>query len=48
LLRRNVDVVLVLRLVSLVNERNRPPLPEAHVDRIVNSIATAELRRRAS
>jgi hypothetical protein len=48
LLRRNVDVLLVLRLVALVNERNRPPLPGAHVDRIVNSIATAELRRRAS
>jgi hypothetical protein len=46
LLRRYVDVDLVAELVHLVNGRCQPPLPTAEVDRILESIAGRELRRR--
>ncbi len=46
LLRRYVDVDLVAELAQLVNGRCRPPLPAADVDRIIDSIAARELRRR--
>jgi Bifunctional DNA primase/polymerase, N-terminal/Primase C terminal 1 (PriCT-1) len=47
LLRRYVDVALVHELAHLVNaHRFKPPLGRFEVDRIVNSIAAKELRRR--
>jgi hypothetical protein len=46
LLARDVDARLVGALVHLVNTRCRPPLPENEVDRIVESIAGRELRKR--
>jgi hypothetical protein len=48
LLRRNVDVDLTAELAHLVNAyRFQPPLDPGEVDRTINSIAAAELRRRA-
>ena len=47
LLRRYIDPVFVLELVRLFNEaRCPPPLPDEDVERIVNSIAGKELKRR--
>lgn len=47
LLRHYVDVDLVAGIAQLVNaHRCKPPLPAGEVDRIVDSIATRELRRR--
>jgi hypothetical protein len=47
LLRRFVDPIVVLELVQCWNAtRCRPPLPEADVTRIVDSICGKELRRR--
>jgi hypothetical protein len=46
LLRRYVDVDLTAELVQLVNDRCRPPLPAGEVERIIDSIAGRELRRR--
>jgi hypothetical protein len=47
LLRRWLDEYLVEALVHLVNERRcRPPLPLGDVDRILDSVARHELRRR--
>lgn len=47
LLRCNVHVDLVAELVHLVNrDRFRPPLARDEVDRVIASIAAAELRRR--
>jgi len=46
LLRRDVDAELVAGLAQLVNARNRPPLACAEVERVVESIAGRELRRR--
>jgi len=46
LLRRYVDVDLTAELVQLVNRRCQPPLPAVAVDRIVDSIASREARRR--
>jgi Bifunctional DNA primase/polymerase, N-terminal/Primase C terminal 1 (PriCT-1) len=47
LLRRYVDVDLAAEIALLVNEqRSRPPLPRVEVDRIVDSIAAREARRR--
>lgn len=47
LLRRWVDVRLVAELAHLVNtHRFQPPLPGEEVDRIIDSITTAELLRR--
>jgi hypothetical protein len=47
LLRHYVDPEVVLELAHLVNDhRFRPPLPHAEVDRLVDSVAGAELRRR--
>jgi len=48
LLRRNVNVQVALGLLQIWNvTRCRPPLDEAEVERIVNSVAGAEIRRRA-
>jgi hypothetical protein len=48
LLRRYVDVDLVAELAHLVNEtRFRPPLSRAEADKIIDSIADCEVRRRA-
>jgi Bifunctional DNA primase/polymerase, N-terminal/Primase C terminal 1 (PriCT-1) len=46
LLARGIDALLVTELALLVNARSRPPLPAVEVDRIVDSIAGRELRRR--
>ena len=47
LLRKNVDVDLAAEIAHLVNtHRFQPPLEGGEVDRVVNSIAAAELRRR--
>jgi Bifunctional DNA primase/polymerase, N-terminal/Primase C terminal 1 (PriCT-1) len=47
LLRRNVNAQVALGLLQIWNlTRCRPPLPEAEVEQIVNSVAGAELRRR--
>jgi hypothetical protein len=47
LLRRRIDAVVVLELLQSWNVTHcTPPLPAADVDRIVNSIAGKELRRR--
>lgn len=46
LLARDVDVRLVAELAQLVNARNQPPLDGREVERIVESIAGRELRRR--
>lgn len=46
LLARDVDVRLVAELARLVDSRNTPPLGGTEVDRIVESIAARELRRR--
>jgi hypothetical protein len=49
LLRRWVDVDLVVLLVHQVNERScRPPLPRGEVDRIIDSVASCEARRLAA
>ncbi len=49
LLRRYVDVDLVAEVAHLVNgQRWRPPLEPAEVDRIIDSLARVELRRRQS
>jgi hypothetical protein len=45
LLARDVDVRLVAELSHLVNQRCRPPLAGAEVDRIVGSIAGRQVRR---
>jgi hypothetical protein len=48
LLRRWLDAYLVEALVHLVNRHCcRPPLPIGDVDRILDSVARCELRRRA-
>jgi len=46
LLARDVDAHLVRELVLLVNHRCKPPLTEDEVNRIVESIAGRELRKR--
>ena len=47
LLRRYVDVDLASEIALLVNEhRARPPLPREELDRIIDSIAAREARRR--
>jgi hypothetical protein len=47
LLRHRIDPYAVLEIVRLWNAaRCRPPLPELDIDRIVNSIAGKELKRR--
>jgi hypothetical protein len=47
LLCRGIDAVVVLELMQLFNAaRCSPPLPAEDVDRIVNSIAGKELRKR--
>jgi Bifunctional DNA primase/polymerase, N-terminal/Primase C terminal 1 (PriCT-1) len=47
LLRRHVDAIVVAELMQIFNAtRCAPPLPAADVERIVNSIAGKELRRR--
>jgi hypothetical protein len=47
LLRRRVDPFVTRELIHLFNmARCEPPLPETDVERIVNSIAGRELRRR--
>lgn len=48
LLRRRIDPFVVLELLQAWNAtRCAPPLPEGDIVRIVNSIATRELRRRS-
>ena len=48
LLRRDVNVDLVAEVANLVNDyRFKPPLGREEVDRVVDSIAAAEMRRRA-
>ncbi len=47
LLRRYIDVDLTAELVHLINATKcTPPLPAAEVDRIIDSIAQSEVRRR--
>jgi hypothetical protein len=47
LLRHGIDVIVVLETLRLWNaERCRPPLPAQDIERIVNSIAGRELKRR--
>lgn len=46
LLVKDVDVRLVLELAQLVNLRSRPPLDRSEVERIVDSIAGREVKRR--
>jgi hypothetical protein len=46
LLARDVDARLVAELARLIDSRNRPPLGGTEVNRIVESIAGRELRRR--
>lgn len=46
LLHKDVDARLVASLVHLVNRRCQPPLPDEEVDRILESIAGRELRKR--
>jgi hypothetical protein len=46
LLRRWVAVDVTAALVHLVNEHCKPPKPPGDVDRIIDSISSAELRRR--
>ena len=46
LLRRYVDVDLVAEIAHLVSSRCRPPLDAGEVDRIIDSVAGRELRRR--
>jgi hypothetical protein len=48
LLRRNVNAQVTLGLLQIWNvTRLRPPLSEAEIEQIVNSVAAAEVRRRA-
>ena len=48
LLRRRIDPFVVLELLQAWNAtRCAPPLPEGDIVRIVDSIATRELRRRS-
>ena len=48
LLRRNVNARVTLGLLQIWNvTRLRPPLSEAEIEQIVNSVAAAEVRRRA-
>jgi hypothetical protein len=47
LLRRNVNARVTLGLLQIWNvTRLRPPLSEAEIEQIVNSVAAAEVRRR--
>jgi hypothetical protein len=47
LLRRRVDVIVALETLQLWNaQRCQPPLPACDIERIVNSIAGKELKRR--
>lgn len=46
LLAKDVDARLVLELALLVNRRCKPPLDDGEVERIVESIAGRELRKR--
>jgi hypothetical protein len=46
LLRRRVDPFVVLELLQGWNTRCTPPLPESDIERIVDSIAGRELKRR--
>jgi hypothetical protein len=46
LLAKGVDPHLVRELAQLVNARNQPPLPARDVDRVVDWVAGAELRKR--
>jgi hypothetical protein len=46
LLAHDVDIRLVAELALLVDQRNDPPIGTCEVDRIVESIAGRELRRR--
>jgi hypothetical protein len=47
LLRRRVDPFVTLELIRMFNvARCSPPLPDSDIDRIVNSVCGAELRRR--
>jgi Bifunctional DNA primase/polymerase, N-terminal/Primase C terminal 1 (PriCT-1) len=47
LLRRHVDVLVTLELLHMWNEtRCTPPLPAADIEKVVNSIAGKELKRR--
>jgi hypothetical protein len=47
LLRRRVDPFVTLELIRMFNvARCSPPLPGSDIDRIVNSVCGAELRRR--
>ena len=48
LLRRHVDARLVLDIVLMWNERNRPPLAREEILTVVKSIADLELKRRAA
>jgi Bifunctional DNA primase/polymerase, N-terminal/Primase C terminal 1 (PriCT-1) len=49
LLRRQVDVLVTLELLHMWNEtRCTPPLPAADIERVVNSIAGKELKRRGA
>jgi hypothetical protein len=48
LLRRNVNAQMALGLLQMWSvTRCRPPLDEAEVERIVSSVAGAEIKRRA-
>jgi Bifunctional DNA primase/polymerase, N-terminal/Primase C terminal 1 (PriCT-1) len=47
LLRKRVDPIVVLELLRGWNLRCTPPLPEEDIDRIVESIASRELKRRS-
>lgn len=46
LLARDVDPRVVLEIAHLVNDRSRPPLSAREVDRLADSIAGREVRRR--
>ena len=47
LMRRFIDPTVVLEIVRMWNTaRCRPPLPDADIERVVNSIAGKELQRR--
>lgn len=46
LIRKNVDINLILGLLSTWNETNNPPLPLKEFETTVRSIITTELKRR--
>jgi len=49
LLRRRTDSLVVLEIVRLWNAaRCRPPLPDADIERVVDSISAKELKRRGA